>query len=165
MVTIDILDAEVPMLQWLPLLPLLPLFTGCCGRWTNKKCLTLWTSPILLILCLLVHYLRLLYRWLKLNFTVFTKNGSLLKLLAHNIKYSCHNICDMLLSFLETDFNLHAILNGKIGLWFYYVVCDCAFFFISEPLTDFWENLCGWWKLPPPHRYRVTVWQMYELVW
>jgi len=36
--------------------------------------------------------LGILYRWLKLNFIILTKTGSLLKLLAYNIKYSCNNI-------------------------------------------------------------------------
>jgi len=36
--------------------------------------------------------LGILYRWLKLNFIILTKRGSLLKLLAYNIKYSCHSI-------------------------------------------------------------------------
>ena len=57
--------------------------------------------------------LEVLYRWLKLNFIIFTKNGSLLKLLAYNIKYSCHNIWGIVLRLLEPDFNLHTIRKKK----------------------------------------------------
>jgi hypothetical protein len=109
--------------------------------------------------------LGLLYRWLKLNFIIFTKNGPLLKLLAYSIKYSCQNIWGILLRLLEPDFNLHAIRKEKNRCMILFCCLWLCIFLISEPLTDFHENLCGWWKLPPPPQYRVTVWQIYELVW
>lgn len=111
--------------------------------------------------------LELLYRWLKLNFIIFTKNCSLLKLLAYNIQYSCHNIWDIVLRLLEPDFmsNLDAILKGKISLWFYYAVCDCVSFSFLNHWLIFVKTYVDGGNCPLPPQYRGAVWQMYELVW